>query len=430
MNRTLQLLKTVESFGLKKYPVGFWNYTNLAEHGSHFDEQEMDSLVDGGYTLTQTPGFNPANPAEVAQIRRLLNWAQERGMKLIPRDPRCEAGSDPTGKLPKPGFREGARAAIQDLGAHPANFGFYVGDEGTNDGMFECHRILRELAPHLHHFYNFLPHFPGFNTEQGWAAYLDDFVAKGHADLLAYDCYAQLNMENPEQGQHDYFRNLRLYREAALRNGVPFWNTPLCIGHNQYLCPNFNDLRWQFNTSVASGAHGIVWFFHYQPQWGGNYRFAPVDEFWEKTQTFHDLRRVHRGFHRYYGDLFNRLASTRVSFYPKAYGGGETWTPNDVVSAIWPAYDNAAPILVGEFIDAQNRRYIMFVNNSTTHIDRVLVKFRKNVKLFSWDHNGQEREGGSYSAEGGPKLDADGVTLWHWMAPGQEAVYRVEFTEG
>jgi hypothetical protein len=155
--KTHELLKTVESFGLKKYPIGFWNYTNLTEHGAHFDEREMDSLVDGGYTLTQTPNFNPANPAEAAQIRRLLDWAHARDMKLIPRDPRCMAESDPTGKLPKAGFREGAQAAIKDFGAHPANFGFYVGDEGTNDGMFECHRIQREIAPHLHPFYNLLP---------------------------------------------------------------------------------------------------------------------------------------------------------------------------------------------------------------------------------------------------------------------------------
>ena len=425
MNNTRKLLQTVASMGLKRYPIGFWNYTNLAEHGEYFNEQEMDSLVDGGYTVTQTPNFDPTKPAEKEQTRKLLDWAHERGMKLIPRDPRCMAESDPTGKLPKAGFREGAQAALKDFGAHPANFGFYVGDEGTNDGMFECHRIQRELAPHLHPFNNLLPVCA--NTDEGEAKYLDDFVTKCNADLLGYDCYTQMTMTGPMLD--DYFRNLRLFREAGLRHSVPFWNTPLCIGHNQYLCPNYNDLRWQFNTSVASGAHGIVWFFHYQPAWFGNYRFAPIDEFWEKTQTYHDLRRVHRGFHRYYGDLFNRLASTRVSFYPKAFGGGETWTPNDLISEIWPAYDNQTPILVGEFVDAQDRRYVMLVNNSTTKIDRVLVKFSTKAKLFSWDHNGRECAGGGYSGEGAPKLDADGLAAWFWLAPGQEAVVRVELTK-
>ncbi|MCY2930748.1 MAG: hypothetical protein NTV86_14875 [Planctomycetota bacterium] len=425
--KTKELLKKIESFGLKKYPVGFWNYTNLREHGEHFDEREMDSLVDGGFTLTQTPNLDPSNPAEVAQTRRLLDWAAERDMKLIPRDPRCMAESDPTGKLPKEGFRERAKAAIKDFGDHPANFGFYVGDEGTNDGMYECHRIQKELAPHLNPYYNLLPHFPGFNTEPGWAGYLDEFVAKCHADLLSYDCYAQMTMGTPLID--DYFRNLRLYREAALRNGVPFWNTPLSIGHNQYTCPDYNDIRWQFNTSVCCGAHGIIWFFHYQPQLFGNYRLAPVDELWEKTQTFYDLRRVQRTFHRYYGDLFNRLACTKVGFYPKPFGGGVAWAPDDIVANIWPAYDESTPILVGEFVDAQNRRYVMFVNNSRKAIDRVKITFRKNVKLFSWGVDGQERPGGAYACEGGPIMEPDGLVAWHWLAPGQEAVYRVEVTK-
>lgn len=422
MNKSLELLKTIESFGLKKYPIGFWNYTNLTEHGGHFDEKEMDSLVDGGYTLTQTPNFDPTKPGEIVQIRKLLDWAHARDMKLIPRDPRCMAESDETGKLPKAGFKQRAQAAIKDFGDHPGNFGFYVGDEGTNDGMFECHRIQRALAPHLHPFYNLLPVCA--NSDEGEAKYLDEFVTKCNADLLGYDCYTQMTMTGPMLD--DYFRNLRLFREAALRNGVPFWNTPLCIGHNQYLCPNYNDLRWQFNTSVAAGAHGIVWFFHYQPNEFGNYRFAPIDEFWEKTQTFCDLRRVQRHFHRYYGDLFNRLVSTRVTFYPKAFGGGESWTPNDLISSVWPAYDNNAAIMVGEFMDAQARRYVMIVNNSPTHIDRVLVKFNRKAKLFSWDYNGRECPGGGYSGEGAPKLDDDGLAAWFWLAPGQEAVVRVE----
>jgi hypothetical protein len=289
--------------------------------------------------------------------------------------------------------------------------------------MFECHRIQKELAPHLNPYYNLLPHFPSFNTEEGWATGLDEFVAKCNADLLSYDCYAQMTMGTALVD--DYYRNLRLYREAALRNGVPFWNTPLCIGHNQYLCPDYNDIRWQFNTSVASGAHGIIWFFHYAPRLFGNYRFAPIDEFWEKTQTYYDLRRVQRNFHRYYGDLFNRLVSTRVSFYPKAFGGGEAWTRNELVSSIWPAYDNDTPILIGEFVDAQDRRYIMFVNNSRKAIDRVKITFPENVKLFSWDANGRERQGGAYASDN-PQMENDGLVAWHWLAPGQEAVYRVE----
>lgn len=74
-------------------------------------------------------------------------------------------------------------------------------------------------------------------------------------------------------------------------------------------------------------------------------------------------------------------------------------------------------------------RYVMLVNNSMTESERVKITFRKNVRWFSWDWNGREHEGGAYCkdffAEGtGP--EGDGIAVWHWLAPGQEAVYRVQ----
>jgi hypothetical protein len=418
-----KLLKAIASLGLKKFPISFWNYTSLELHGQYMNEAEVESWADAGFTVPQGSICDPNNPGEVAHTRQMLDWAQQRGMKLIPWDKRCMADSDAEGRHAREGFRGRAEAAIRDFGDHPALFGFYVADEAANDGMYECHRIQRELAPHLHAYYNLLPVCA--STDEGKAKDLDDFIAKCKADLLSYDCYTQMTITGAMLD--DYYRNLRLFREASLRNGVPFWNTPMCVGHNQYRCPTFDDLRWQFNTSLASGANGIVWFFYYLRRPHANYRFSPVNELFERTQTYSDLRLVHKSFHRHYGDLFNRLASTRVSFYPKAFGGGETWTPNELVTTVWPAYDNSTPILIGEFVDAQGRRYVMIVNNSMTQTDRVLVKFPKKTRLYSWGWDGREYEGAAYCTDHPLIREEDGtVAVWHWLAPGQEAVYRVE----
>jgi hypothetical protein len=197
------------------------------------------------------------------------------------------------------------------------------------------------------------------------------------------------------------------------------------VGHFRYRTPNYDELRWQFNTALASGANGILWFFYYMRKPHDNYRLSPVDEHWDRTETYYDLRRLQKGFHRLYRNLFSGLVSTRVTFLPEPYGGGAAFTPNELVAAVEPDKENH-PILVGEFVDSQGRRYIMVVNNSTTDSVRVALRFPGDqTKLFSWNWDGEEVEGPAYSAQRVEKT-AGGLSVRHWLAPGQEAVYRVE----
>jgi len=423
------MIEKTQSFGIGKFPISFWSYTNLREHGQHMDEVEVDMWADAGFTVPQSPSYDPSDPAQVAHMRRLLDWAQERGMKLILSDPRCHARRGPEGKLIPDDYTDGVKAAVAQFGDHPAVFGFHVGDEpGAEDKLpfFECYRVQKEIAPNLHPFANLLPFFPGIEQRAGtdtWPNYLDEYVQKSNADLISYDCYVQMN---PGQGGwHNYYENLRLYREAALRNGVPFWNTTLSVGHFNYRCPTFNEIRWQFNTTIASGAHGILWFFYYMRQPHSNYRLSPIDEHWNKTETYDSIRRVQKSFNRMYGDLFTHLAATRVTFYPEAFGGGEVWTPNKLVSKLHTG-EPKPPLLIGEFSDLQGRPYVMLVNNSMTDNVRVGLTFAgKDTRVFSRDWYGNEYEGGAYCADE-QKRDEDGLTIQHWLAPGQEAVYRVQ----
>ncbi len=424
------MLAKSASFNLGKYPISFWSYTNLNEHADHMTEAEVAEWADCGFTVPMSPSFDPAKPEQVAHMHKLLDWAHVRGMKLILCDPRCGAHwADQGGKLVvPPGYADGVRAAVKQFGDHPALFGFLVGDEpdaAMKDAFFECARIQKEIAPHLHPFANLLPFFPGIESRAGtdtWPNYLDEFYRKGNADLYSYDCYVQMNPG--QSGWNDYFQNLRLNREAALRNGIPFWNTDLCTGHYNYRCPNYYELRWQFNTTVAAGAHGIIWFFYYQRAPEANYRFAPIDENWNHTQTWDDLRHVQKTFSRLYGDLFTRLAATRVTFNPVAFGGGEKFTPDDLVARISP---DTSPVMLTEFVDAQGRRYVMLVNLSMTDNTRVSITLTNpKARYFSWNWQGKEFEGPSYSSNGQSRDDHGLLVLDHFLSPAQEAVYRIE----
>ena len=429
------IIEKTQSFGLGRYPISFWSYTNLKEHGEYMDEAEVEEWADAGFTVSQSPNYDANDPEQKAHILRLLDWAHERGMKLILCDPRCYAkrGSGEKEGLISPDYADGVRAAVEDFGSHPATFGFHVGDEpgaDIKDAFFECYRVQKEAAPHLHPFANLLPFFPGIEARAGtdtWANYLDEYVQESQADLISYDCYAQMNPG--QNGWQNYYENLRLYREASLRNGVPFWNTILSVGHFRYRCPNLDEIRWQFNTTIASGAHGLLWFFYYMRGPHANYRLSPVDEHWDRTETYYNIRRVQKSFHRHYGDLFTHLVSTRVTFYPEAWGGGETFSPNGIVSQVLPDVENH-PILIGEFTDIEGRRYVMIVNNSMTENVNVGITFPgKDVRVFSWNWSGKEYEGAAYCASGQSRNE-NGLTIRHWLAPGQEAVYRVESEAG
>jgi len=421
------ILDKTRAYGLSGYPLGFWNYANLNQHGRYMTREEVKAWADAGFTLTQAPRFDPKKPEQVRHIRNMLEWAHESGLKLIVPDPRGWAmpGRDGKPEAVRPDYEERFRQAVADFAGCPALWGFQIGDEpdaAAKETFFRCTRIQKEIAPNLHPYGNLLPYFKGIEKRAGtttWPEYLDEYVRKSHSDLIAYDCYTQMN--DGDTGWNSYFESLRLYREAMLRNGVPFWTTLLSVGHFAYRCPNLDDVRWQFNTALACGARGIFWFFWYEREPHCNYRRAPVNEWWERTQVYSDIRLIQKNFNRRYGDLFNRLVCTRVMFDRKTYGGGEEFKPDGLISKL----EGGIPTLVGEFVDGRGRSYVMLVNLSQTRSSHIHVTFPgRDVQIYSWNWDGKEVGGPAYS-NCGTTRNENGITVQHFLAPGQEAVYRV-----
>jgi len=137
-----------QSFGLGRYPLSFWSYTNLREHGRYMDEAEVEEWADAGFTVPQSPSFDPSDPEQVAHLRRILDWCQARGMKLIVSDPRCSARwVDQAGKLVVPGdYAEGVRSAVALLGDHPARVMFTPAPLGGGE-TFAPDGLVSRLSP-------------------------------------------------------------------------------------------------------------------------------------------------------------------------------------------------------------------------------------------------------------------------------------------
>jgi hypothetical protein len=419
-----------QSFEMDRLPVGYWTYLAFYnDTAEHITEQEVADWAEIGATVMKGPEWNPDDPEHHAKMMQLLDWCEDYDVKLMIRDHRTSPGRD--------GKPSRVAESRDDVAAHPAFFGYHICDEphgldadGGKGLTDHCQNIQQNIEggrPYINGG-PFHPGVEGFLGVESYEEYIDIFGRDGNVDFLAFDVYDQ--MFRGRAGWNAYFANLRLYREGGWRHGLPFWITPISSGHFAYEPPTFDDYRWQMNSSVASGAQGILWFFYYMRNPHQNYINPPVDEFWEKTQTWHDMRKVHQAFHKRYGDLFMNLASARVTFIPHGYGGGTSYTGNELTEMIIAPNDMDAPALLGEFIDMEGRRYIMLVNLHRTDSVWWAVKYPgDDVEIYQYSWDGEERPGAASAASKFERGQSGNIGVGYWLRPGQAIVQRVDSTD-
>ncbi len=397
---------------LDTFPIGFWNYAPIEV----FDEAKVQEWQDAGITLTMGPEY-AATPENIEHMGRILDWAHARDIKVIVCDPRTRARNP----LPDD-FATRARAAVADFGNHPATFGFHILDE-PNQELFQpvCDavRTVKAAAPNLHPFVNLLPWYVGAARDLGhdnWETYLDEFLKRSGMEFLCYDCYFQMNPG--KSGWPMYFGSLRQYGDAARRNGVPFWNTILSVGHFHYRCPSEDDIRWQFNTSIAYGAQGILYFFFYMRHPHANYRLSPIDEFYDRTPIFESLKRTNKGFIKRYGRLFLDLRFVKAMQWPEPVKGCAPFEADDLLQRV--RADGKRPLIVSRFEDRQGRPWVVLVNNSTSTSAHATLTLRgPKTKAYQFNWHNQERP---LSV----KQHGEFVEFSRWLAPGQMEVHRIE----
>lgn len=421
------ILSKKEAFLPQKFPIGFYtDCYNLADedHAKIFqDDSEVRDWAEMGATLMLSPRFTSEDPVQRGRIQELLRACERYGIRMLLADRRFyQQGM-------KGMSEEAYRKEVEEAGSYfsrfPAFAGFMIQDEPGKDIMADvalAMRLHKEVLPNSLPFLN-LGYEPSHMGKKTWPEFFDFVLQESRADILSYDYYGQLLSDSKIPY---YFMVLKHMREASLRNGVPFWFVELCVPHMHFRNPSYDDIRWQFNTAICSGASGILWFFYYQGDSpNANYRLAPVDMNGDKTETWHHLKRVHRDFLNHYGDLFTRLVSTHVTHFPKIVAG-ETWTPNRLLAEIKTDIPDH-PLVVGEFTDKERQTYLMVVNRSMSATGSVAVTltFPQGSRIFHY-HKAKEYEGRALEHGGAIVAEANGFSIKHWLAPGQEVVYRVE----
>ena len=418
------VLAQKSKLGLKKFPIGA--YMNSFQLNSPYakstfsGDKEIKDWEEIGFTLVMSQEFNSENSEQRDLMGVILNNASKHGIKMLLYDRSIYNNY----KITKNEFTKRIIKAGDFFSKFDSFSGFMVVDEPSEKNLqksLDLVKIHRKVLPGKIPFINF-----GFEPanvgKKSWDDFFSSVINEGHLEVLSYDFYGQ--MLDKEKLSSYYFMILGNLRASSVKNGVPFWFIGLVTPHLYFIEPDFNDLRWQFNTAICYGASGFFWWFYYDVPHGlsANYRNSPVDWNGDKTANWYNLKRIHQKFHNQYGNLFNRLASLRVTHYP-SFAGCQKWTPNEIlldieVDARGIKNSKKHKIIIGEFIDSKERKYIMLVNNSRVDSVALRLKFPDNAILYNFN-NGIEHKG--YSPEYGIGK--------HWLAPGQEVLYRVELTK-
>lgn len=414
--------RTSADLNLSQFPIGFWSYTTFDRIGP----EAVKDYVDCGMTVVQTPRFKPETDHPETMIA-FLDACHQAGLKAIVCDDRTYfwiwdrvGGTD--------GFRKSVEMAVNDFGDHPAVLGFHVGDEPDKNNAeqaFLGSAIHKEVAPHLSPFLNLGPYGPGTCEWVGYEDYntfLDDYVRIGKPDYLCFDVYWQLQPE--DEGRENYFGCLKMYADAARRHSLPLWITPLSVGHYRYRRPTEDLFRWQVNTAAAHGYTGLCWFFFYMRDPHDNYQAPPIDEHWERTETFEWLSRVNRTFLKWHAPVLLELTLENVYHAGDIWGGYPELNDN---SRLVQYTEGRLPLIISEFKDKQGRDYVAVVNNSQSENDQAVIRWRGTPNVYHVCWQGREEGARQYvydEADRGKPTDV--IMTGPWLAPGQMELYRVE----
>lgn len=410
---------------MNRFPIGFWNYRSIDTMAA----DEVKVWADCGMSVTMSPNFTVSDE-NISKLIRMLDECEKYGLKLIIRDSRLlwDGASDHPEE-----YRAKFRVSMAEFGHHPATYGFFVGDEPITPKQFaDCEtalRIQREEAPSLIGFLNFVPYWPGIENDlfggKSFGDWARDFVTSSGCQMLSYDCYSQLNPE--ESGTDGYFINLNKFTKATREAGIPLWTTLLSVGHFRYRAPTEDDLRWQFNTAVASGAKGIHWFFFYGSNYR-NYRGAPINQYGEKTPCYDWLSLLHRNFHDEYGMLFQSFFLKSCYHVHKAYGGYELFKEDShpIVKSVFS--DHKVPGIISFFENEQGQKYIALVNNSPFESDLFKFTLSDGVKrIFNVRRNGADEQDMRANHHDAFFKEENGIIqAGVWLAPGQMEIFRPE----
>ena len=407
------------------YPQTFHNYSPWDSPAGR--PSAVKDWVDLGITIGRSPVYLPGRD-DKKDMLALLDACADAGVMCFVNDARCSVSAMVAANCDEDTYRRGFAESLKDFGDHPANFGYDVADEPGADAARRTYRtygIQREMAPHLTPFMSCSGFTPGGAAWMGlrsYERYIDSFVEIADPLMFFQGSY-YLVQEQPE-AEEMHFLTHKMYTDAMLRHRLPTWITLCCTGHYTLKCPTDDEIRLQIGISTLLGHKGLAWFnvYSYRPE--ENYRYGPINEFGERTETFEYLSYELRRLQKTFGPTLLGLDFQKAYHIDNTRLGGY---PNTIDSELVKgarARTMDFPLMIAEYKDAQGRDYVGVLANTLTGYGQIVITWHGQPTVYKIGWEGEEQEYRQYFDHEWPENPAK--ETGPWMAPGQMMLYRVE----
>jgi len=221
--------------------------------------------------------------------------------------------------------------------------------------------------------------------------YVDTAVLTYGADLVSYDQYAR---------SRDAFQGLELFRDAALRNHVPWWRYAKSYREPDESLEELqeSDLRWDAMSGVLYGYTGHTWFLY---QIDANPDLEPalfendlsMDA--ARTPLFDVVAQLNRELLAL-GETMSQLTSTDVRYraaftltrpeHTEAFQAGAGGDP--YLADVAPDSDNLLELMIGLFVDDAGERYFAVQNARHEHGEWPVGNSESGAVRLSLDFTG------------------------------------------
>ena len=421
---------------LNKFPILAWPTEEISERTVN----EVKLWKELGLTANIL-GMWDGKKQEKSLLFRVLDECQKYDVKAIV----AVAGLTWEGAATDPeDYRARFRAAYDAFGKHPAVLGFYVGDEPLKkhiEDAITAIKIQKEEAPELLPFLNLLPiwvdsnpPYMGYETLENYLEYMEKNY---NAAVLSYDRYTQ--MCETEVGFNIYFKDMRIYGELANRLNVPMWTCLLASGHWDYKTPNEDEVRWQFNTALAGGCTGIIWFTINEVPFETNFHGSAIDMFGNKTSNFNNFSGLHNRFLVSTADIFKDLRLDKCYHVGHAYGGYPLFREGDSDIVLEVQSLNDTPLILSFFTHKNGDKYLAVVNNSKTVNDHnfnltfnrkrcnpyEIKGFGKSISVYDSYPNNAAHNFDPRRENNTESSDRERYTINLWACAGQMYLFRL-----
>ena len=346
----------------ERFPIGFW----AGPPADHNTLETWETAAAANFTFV-----GPRGGFTTEDNLKMLDLCEQAGIEVMVTDGRI--GWTMTGL---PGWEETVGEIVGDYADHPALFGYYLQDEPNYlhfQALGQIHAEFERRDPAHLAFINLFPTYA--NVRQlGTPTYTDhveQFMQLSQPRVLSYDHYSL----RPEGNDRlDYFENLAIIRDAALRHGAVPWQIILSTGHPGYRDPTEAEMRWQAYTSLAYGMKGLMWFTYWSnATHEAEGMQAIVTTEGEPARLYPIVRDLNAEVLAL-GDTLLGLTSTGV-YHTGTIPAGGTRLGTDCAVQL----PEELPLLLGMFEDAEGAPYAMIVNVDHDQPVEVPVSFLSHV---------------------------------------------------